>query len=526
MPNAIFFPLPTGERLTGWRDRLVRSNALVADAVQQVRRDFYDSFDGRLSRTGTMLEHERGAHGGELRLRVCDGQRVRAALAWDTEVPRFPAALAPGELRRVLEKRLGPRALLPLASVRLRRFNLRAVDAEDKTRVRVRVESLGLRDSQGRFRVLRKHLCVQPLRGYSKDAQRIVSCLEQDHGLRPLCADLCALILTAAGSHPLDNSAVRAVSLRADMRADAAARRVLQAQLADMQAQEPGLIADLDSEFLHDFRIAVRRSRSLLGELKRLFPRSVQQRFGDDFAWLSAVTSEARDLDVYLLNFAAYRRAVPARLRPGLDPLQALLRDKRQRVHSEQLAVQLQSRRYRAFKQRWQDYLDRPLARRPTAPEAAKPLGAVVRRRSWRRYRRILRQGARIGPESPAEELHGLRKACKKLRYLLDSFAALYPPADLEAAIRILKKLQNNLGEIQDLEVQGVALNRFAMELRRRGEYNANTGAAVAALLETLQRRKTQAREAFETRFRRFARAGNQRLFRRLLKPESAEPPR
>lgn len=525
MCNATFYPLSPGDSLTRWRDRLHQAGGLVADPVQQLRLHFYDSFDGRLLRAGRILEQEQGPDGAELRLRACVSQQVEAALPLNGPMPRFASLLAAGELRRRLQEHLAPRALLPLAGVRLRRYNLRAVDDEGKTRVWVQIESLSLLRPGARARLLSKRLCVQPLRGYAKAAQRIISRLENDHGLRPREEDWCALVLDAAGNHPLHSRPAPVVSLSARMRADLAARRVLQAQFATMQAQEPGLIANLDSEFLHDFRIALRRSRSLLLAMKQLFPPSVLGRFKDDFAWLSAVTGKARDLDVYLLNFPGYRRAIPAGLRVGLEPLRALLQSRQQQTYAEQLVVALHSRRYRAFKQRWQRYLDSPLARRPTAPEAAERLDVVARRRSWRRYRRILRQGAKIDAGSPAEDLHSLRKACKKLRYLLEAFASLYPPDDIQAVIKALKKLQKNLGEIQDLEVQLVSLKGFAMEIRRRGEYNASTAAAVDALLEVLRRRRSQAREDFDARFRRFANGHNQALFRRLLKPGAAQVP-
>ena len=70
-----------------------------------------------------------------------------------------------------------------------------------------------------------------------------------------------------------------------------------------MKDNEKGIIDDIDSEFLHDFRVAVRRTRSLLGQIRYVLPKRRVTRFKRDFAWLGEVTGPARDMDVYLLSF-------------------------------------------------------------------------------------------------------------------------------------------------------------------------------------------------------------------------------
>ena len=57
-------------------------------------------------------------------------------------------------------------------------------------------------------------------------------------------------------------------------RPTAGARQIHHALLGIIVANEPGLRANLDTEFLHDFRVAVRRTRSLLGQVRQVFPAS------------------------------------------------------------------------------------------------------------------------------------------------------------------------------------------------------------------------------------------------------------
>ena len=77
----------------------------------------------------------------------------------------------------------------------------------------------------------------------------------------------------------------------------------------------PGTLDDVDSEFLHDLRVAVRRTRSLQRQFKRDLPRppaAPPRRVQAP----AAVTGDLRDLDVYLLDFPDLRASLPEQMRP------------------------------------------------------------------------------------------------------------------------------------------------------------------------------------------------------------------
>ena len=73
----------------------------------------------------------------------------------------------------------------------------------------------------------------------------------------------------------------------------------------------------------------MRRTRSVQRELKRAFPPSRLAHFRAEFKWLQQATGDARDLDVYVLEFDSMRALVPEQMRDDLDPLLALLRTRR-----------------------------------------------------------------------------------------------------------------------------------------------------------------------------------------------------
>ena len=58
------------------------------------------------------------------------------------------------------------------------------------------------------------------------------------------------------------------MALEFDERSDVAAAKVLKTLLGVIEANSDGTITDIDSEFLHDYRVSVRRSRSVQRELR------------------------------------------------------------------------------------------------------------------------------------------------------------------------------------------------------------------------------------------------------------------
>jgi CHAD domain-containing protein len=138
-------------------------------------------------------------------------------------------------------------------------------------------------------------------------------------------------------------------------------------------------------------------------------------------------------------------------------------------------------------------------------------------------YKRVLKEGRAIQPETPAEALHELRKTCKKLRYLMEFFMSLYPTSEIKALIKVLKNLQDNLGEFQDYEVQVSTLKQFSQQMMAEGNAPAETLMAMGILVEDLNKRQHQARDEFAARFEKFSLPDNQKHFRALFAYKSPE---
>jgi CHAD domain-containing protein len=66
--------------------------------------------------------------------------------------------------------------------------------------------------------------------------------------------------------------------------------------------------------------------------------------------------------------------------------------------------------------------------------------------RAWRKAAKL---GKAIGALD-VEARHELRKRLKKLRYAAEFFATLYPPKSVEPFLKVLKRLQDDFGALQD----------------------------------------------------------------------------
>ena len=151
-------------------------------------------------------------------------------------------------------------------------------------------------------------------------------------------------------------------------------------------------------------------------------------------------------------------------------------------------------------------------------PVAEQPLGAVVAKRIRKAHRRIIDDGRQIGATSPAESLHDLRKQAKKLRYLLECFADLFPAEGRKAFVKRLKRLQDLLGDHQDAEVHADELRRAAERLPPAT--GTATYVAIGQLVEHLERTRQAARDDFADRFAEYDSKQTRRILNDLLRGE------
>jgi CHAD domain-containing protein len=302
--------------------------------------------------------------------------------------------------------------------------------------------------------------------------------------------------VTALGGIPQGLAGKVEVGLRPGDRADVAALRILRSLAHVVESNLPGTLADYDTEFLHDLRVAVRKSRSVLRELKRVFDPDVRQVQADSLRWVQAITGPTRDLDVQLLEWDEVVGHLPdERRRQHLEPVRVLLQERR----AEALAQLIETLEGDGFRQRWsawRAFLAGDLGPEDQRPDAALPVREVAARRIHTVYRRMVKMGEAIDDTSPAQALHDLRKRGKELRYLLELFGGLWPSSTIKPLVSRLKGLQDLLGLHQDREVQAIQLRTLAPDLTSVAG-GAEAILAMGSLVDGLEHQQEMARHRF-----------------------------
>jgi CHAD domain-containing protein len=483
------------------------SDKVSLDAVsrQYSLKTYYDSFDWRLYKNGVTCEFNRSKTASTLVLRNL-GNDLIIASAEIKDVPTFSQEFQSEEIRSTLEPLLEMRALLPVCNLDYEIYHLNVVNKDEKTVLRLTLEEYDLFNNR---------VSLQPIKGYDKAAGHIIETLTTKLRLMPANKPLLLTALKMLGRKPNDYSSKMNINLDPDMRADIAAKYIFSHLLKAIKDNEQGTIADTDSEFLHDFRVAVRRSRAGLSQLKGVLPEKINAYYAEFFSWLGQITSPTRDLDVYLLNFAHYKSSLPASIRDNLDPLHEFLLAKQQKAHKE-LAKKLRSPKYLSTIYEWEQYLKAQTPLNSVESNAKLTISELADRRLWKNFRRVLKEGNAITEDSPHEALHELRKSCKKLRYLMEFFQSLYPENQIRHFIKNLKELQEVLGDFQDCSVQENTLKLFGEEMLNNNVH-ANTLLAMGVLIQNLDILRDKARGDFASRFATFKHEENKSAFKSLL---------
>ncbi len=493
------------------------------------RTTWLDTFDWRLYKAGLTLEYVPGRGGGELRLSASrpgapGSDATQLVTGWQPSRPHLLAALPAGPVTARIAGLVAPRALLPVATASTATLVYRLLNADGKTVARLVVT----RPSLAGREQLPPRLEVTEVRGYLGQARRAARLVAAVPGVRPAVEPLFVDALRAIGRRPGDYSNKVDAAITAAMPAGAAAAAILLRLLDTIDANVAGVLADTDTEFLHDLRVSVRRTRSalkLFGDAIGGVSAGELAFFAAEFKWVGDLTTPTRDLDVHLLDFEETARGLAAAKPDDLEPFRAYL-EQRRRKEFRALIRGLRSARFTALTSGWrarlvaagQEAAEPARKGRSRSARSSETAGLLAMERTRATFTRVAKRGAAITPDSPAESLHDLRKRCKELRYALEFFAPLHDPAGYAKVIADLKRLQDCLGEFQDTEVQIGEIRALAAAMLAAGEAPAVTLLAMGEITAGLAARQRAARADFERRFAAFADVEGQRRMSALLR--------
>ncbi len=484
---------------------------LVPEKPYEIKRLFLDTFDHALYKKGYLLTRE----DGRLTLSLPEGDMEASASLPDADVLlRFWRDLPEGPLREELRPVIDIRALLPVVRVEggVRQFNV--INEDEKTVAHVRFEDIRVSCEDapgGEARLLE----AVPVRGYVEEFNALTGYLSS-LGLERAQGNIFSLALGAAGRKAGEYSSKTSVRLKPDMPSGEAIKIILRSLLETMRKNEDGIIKDIDTEFLHDYRVAVRRTRSALTLIRGIFPETVKERFKAEFSGIGKKSNELRDLDIYLLRGERYTDMLPPALRPGIGLLFDIITRERKEAHRE-FVGELASDSYRRSIGSWEDFLNGPAEAGALLPGADSPVIELAKRRIRKRYKKAVKLGKGIDESSSDRELHSLRIECKKLRYYLEFFESLFPADEIKEVIRHLKVLQDNLGDYNDMYVQQERLKGYISKIDPAESEGRESIAAAGGLISELYMRQREIRAEFHERFGEFSGGDMKELFDKLF---------
>ncbi len=370
---------------------------VVRETSRRARQVWLDTFDGRLQAAGLALRQVAGFDSGpgDLVLSTSAGADVACE---PVRAPRWPGLLdviPAGPLRDRLDPVVEIRALLPLARAEGTLTELRVLNRQCKTVARITVDAASLvPPAPG---ALPTRLVIAPVRGYQTAAERAGQLLTESGEFAPSRHPVLESVLEATGQRPGGAADIGEITLSPSMPAQAALAGVL-LQLADtITANVSFVIADVDTEFLHDLRVAVRRTRSALKLAGDALPGGMAARYLPGFKWLGDLTTPTRDLDVYLTGFDQMAAGLSAASPGDLEPFRAHLAARR-RTERRRLVRGLRSDRFTSLMTDWRSALE--AASRPVGPEP--DIASLAADRIARAYRRVVRRGSALIRAEPA----------------------------------------------------------------------------------------------------------------------------
>jgi len=325
---ARHFLLEDASQLESIKQQLTVLMTLQESTAQTQQCVYYDSFDWRLYKKQKLLVAEPNGSGSMLYTEsLLSGKRSETLHV--SAVPRFVWDLPDSTLRYSLDGLLEMRALLPQLEINLQIQNWMLLDETQNPLLTLHLETPLLQQAEQAQHTLPTHISLQPIKGKNKIARQVSKFLQQDMGLMRDETSLATRLLEHSDKKPGSYSSKLNLHLQPEMPANQAAKDIMKVLLATLRENEAGVKEDLDSEFLHDYRVAVRRTRTALTQIPFVLAKSMTERMRGRFAQLGQATTPTRDLDVYLLKFPEYRDMLPEHMQTDLEPLHDYLQEKR-----------------------------------------------------------------------------------------------------------------------------------------------------------------------------------------------------
>jgi len=239
------------------------------------------------------------------------------------------------------------------------------------------------------------------------------------------------------------------VELHAGLSAEAVLRRIGRACLDHLLRNEDAALAG-DPEGIHQMRVAVRRLRAILSAFAPLLPRDQRRWASGELRWLADALGDARNLDVFATALLQPARAALPIASEFARLAQATQRQRR--AAHEAVVKAISSTRYTEALLALMRWLDGDEWHAAGAESLEQPIEAVAPALLDRCRAQAEKRAKGFAGQS-AKKRHRLRITLKKLRYAAELLGGLYDAAETRQFIQRLKRLQDDLGDANDVRV-------------------------------------------------------------------------
>ncbi len=299
-------------------------------------------------------------------------------------------------------------------------------------------------------------------------------------------------------------------------RADQAVKAVLLDQYRTIRdARRRFLMHPYDRvDALHDLRVGVRATRSILREMRRVFDAKKIQSQLQWWRTFSQMTSTVRDLDVTLAALKAIDDEPIVRLSGGSKWFVEALETEVD-SHQQHLEAALCSLPMKHFLRRWEQFLRDDSSSKSKLSWAQKDIRTVAGTLILKAHDRLMAAARAITEDTAPDGLHDLRKKAKRLRYLLAGFGRYFPAKKISPLITSLKDFQDYLGQYQD----GQVLRQRLISMSHDEDQSMPEEAihAFKAIVTWLDQKEITRRGQFEDQFMVLLHAAPRRRYRALM---------